>query len=884
MSSRKTAGPSRATAAGAKKVASGPGGMSLRALREGLARQKEEEERRAREQELQAQAEEARRRRDEEEEEERRKLREQELKRREEDRQRRRLEERKREEGRRAEEARRRLGITSAVVEGGGAVGVDDGPKKRPVYQSRRPTLKPKTVESEADGGGGQGLSSVSQEEENSATINEALKLGEGSSNGSLEEDRAAIGDEDEDEDDEDAWDCKSLDEFDVMSAAGNSHSSEEEETKGKHVASAAPVVNAANDAGNEIVEDIFDAQDVDGDEKELRAPICCILGHVDAGKTKLLDCIRGTHVQEREAGGITQQIGATYIPAENIRDRTSLKAETAIKVPGLLVIDTPGHESFSKMRSRGLSMCDIAVVVVDITQGLEKQTIESLHLLRRHNVSFIVTLNKVDRLYGWKECTNAPIVEALKKQSDDVKSEYKWRLTKVVTEFKENGFNTAPYYENNKKKKVVNIVPTSAESGEGVPDLLLLLVRWLPGIITDKLAYDDTVECTVLEVNEHKDLGTTVDVVLINGVLHQGDQVIVCTKQGPVTTIIRDLLTPHPMKELKAKGAYKHHKEVRAAQGVKIVARGLQYTMAGTSLIVVKPGDDLRQAEAAAMQEIDMAISTTDENEKGTTTQEVSSIVTSKEGIYVQASSVGTLEAIIAHLKSSSVDIPVYAWNLGPVYKQDVMKASAMLKRKEEYAVILAFDVKVMPEASALAAESGLKIITADTVYRLVNIYTEHIKGLKEAKKMQFAAEAVFPCTLKILPNRVYHSKDPIVCDVEVVEGVVKVGTPICVFTQSKDKSKNIIVHSLGRISSMQTSNGNQIFSARNGVVAIKISGDSPQEKSRSYGRHFDSSNELVSEISRRSIDVLKECFRDEMSAENWQLITRLKTQFKIA
>ncbi|KAM3193849.1 hypothetical protein ACQJBY_070470 [Aegilops geniculata] len=749
-----------------------------------------------------------------------------------------------------------------------------------------RPALRPKTVESEADGGGNQGSSSVSQEEENSTALNEALKLGEGLSDGSLEEDGTAIGDDDDD--DEDAWDSKSLDEFDVMSAAGNSHSSEEEETKEKHVVPVAPVVNSDNavndDAGNEVVEDIFDAQDVAGDEKELRAPICCILGHVDAGKTKLLDCIRGTHVQEREAGGITQQIGATYLPAENIRDRTSLKAETAIKVPGLLVIDTPGHESFSKMRSRGLSMCDVAVVVVDITKGLEKQTVESLHLLRRHNVSFIVALNKVDHLYGWKECTNAPIVEALKKQSDDVKSEYKWRLTKVVTDFKENGFNTAPYYENNKKKKVVNIVPTSAESGEGVPDLLLLLVRWLPDIITDELAYDDAVECTVLEVNEHKDLGTTVDVVLINGVLRQGDQVIVCTKQGPVTTIIRDLLTPHPMKELKAKGAYKHHKEVRAAQGVKIVARGLQYAMAGTSLIVVKPGDDLRQAEAAAMQEIDMAISTADENEKGTTTQEVSSIVTSKEGIYVQASSVGTLEAIIAHLKSNSVDIPVYAWNLGPVYKQDVMKASAMLKRKEEYAVILAFDVKVMPEASALAAESGLKIITADTVYRLVNIYTEHIKGLKEAKKMQFAAEAVFPCTLKILPNRVYHSKDPIVCDVEVVEGVVKVGTPICVFTQSKDKSKNTIVHSLGRISSMQTSNGNQIFSARNGVVAIKISGDSPQEKSRSYGRHFDSSNELVSEISRRSIDVLKEFYRDEMSAENWQLITRLKMQFKIA
>jgi len=327
----------------------------------------------------------------------------------------------------------------------------------------------------------------------------------------------------------------------------------------------------------------------------------------------------------------------------------------------------------------------------------------------------------------------------------------------------------------------VVNIVPTSAVSAEGIPDLLLLLVRWVPEIMMERLTYANNVECTVLEVNEDKDFGTTIDVVLINGALRKGDQIVVCTKQGPVTTNIRYLLTPYPMKELKAKGVYKHHEELKAAQGVKIAVRGLRHAIAGTALIVVKPGDDLEQAEAAAVQEISNANSLFNEDERGegndgTAIEEISRIKTCKEGVYVQASSLGTLEAIIEHLKTLSLDIPVGGCNLGPVHKQDVLKATAMLKRKEEYAAILAFDVKVMPEAFDLAAESGVKIFMAHTVYKLFDSFTDHIKKLKEEKKKQYAAEAVFPCTLKVLPNHVYHKKDPIVCDVEVLEGVVKV------------------------------------------------------------------------------------------------------------
>lgn len=536
-----------------------------------------------------------------------------------------------------------------------------------------------------------------------------------------------------------------------------------------------------------------------------------------------------------------------------------------------------------------GSSLSDIAVVVVDITRGLERRTIESLDLLKHRNVRFIVALNKVDRLYGWKTCPNSPIAKALKNQSDDVQREFRWRVTEVVTQLMENGFNAALYYENKKIKEVVNIVPTSAVSGEGIPDLLLLLVRWVPEIMMERLTYVNTVECTVLEVNEDKDFGTTIDAVLINGTLQKGDRIVVCTNKGPVTTSIRYLLTPCPMKELKVKGqgVYKHHEELKAARGVKIAARGLQHAMAGTALIVVKAGDDLERAEAAAVHEISKVVSLINEdergeNEGGTGIQEISRIKTCSEGVYVQAASLGTLEAIIEHLKTPPVDVPVSGCNIGPVHKQDIIKATSMLKRKEEYAAILAFDVKVLPEAFELAAEARVKIFMADTVYKLVDSFTDHIQRLKEEMKKQFAADAVFPCTLKILPNRVYHSKDPIVCDVEVLEGIVKVGSPICVCVPSKDSGTNV-VHGLGRIASMKSSNGKEINSAKTGVVSIKIIGENPQERSRLYGRHFNADNELLSQISRKSIDVLKQYYRDEMTEENWNLICRLKKQLGI-
>ncbi|WZZ33852.1 hypothetical protein YC2023_017253 [Brassica napus] len=484
--------------------------------------------------------------------------------------------------------------------------------------------------------------------------------------------------------------------------------------------------------------------------EENLRSPICCIMGHVDTGKTKLLDCIRGTNVQEGEAGGITQQIGATYFPAENIRERTrELKADAKLKVPGLLVIDTPGHESFTNLRSRGSSLCDLAILVVDIMHGLEPQTIESLNLLRMRDTEFIVALNKIinpfilqmDRLYGWKTCKNAPIVKAMKQQTKDVVNEFNMRLTGIITQFKEQGLNTELYYKNKEMGETFSIVPTSAITGEGIPDLLLLLVNWAQKTMVEKLTYVDDVQCTVLEVKVIEGHGTTIDVVLVNGVLREGDQIVVCGLQasinlGPIVTTIRALLTPHPMKELRVKGTYVHHKEIKAAQGIKITAQGLEHAIAGTALHVIGPDDDIEAIKEQAMEDMESVLSRIDKSGEG-------------------------------------------------------------------------------------------------------------------------------------------------------------IGTPICV------PSREFI--DIGRIASIENNHKPVDYAKKGSQVAIKVivgsfSSTSSQnlsycrciiasnpEEQKMFGRHFDMEDELVSHISRRSIDILKTNYRDELSMEEWKIVVKLKNIFKI-
>ncbi|KAH0784190.1 hypothetical protein KY290_003788 [Solanum tuberosum] len=347
--------------------------------------------------------------------------------------------------------------------------------------------------------------------------------------------------------------------------------------------------------------------------------------------------------------------------------------------------------------------------------------------------------------------------------------------------------------------------------------------------------------KCTVLEVKAIEGHGTTIDVVLINGPYCHLNPCIIDASPNEGTLNKGTKLCVLDAFSFDYLGSYLHHKEIKAAQGININAQGLEYAIAGTSLYVVGPDDDVEHIKEAAMEDMRSVMSRIDR---------------SGEGVYIQASTFGSLEALLEFLKTDEVRIPVSGIGIGPVHKKDVMKASVMLEKKKEYATILAFDVKVTQEAQELADEAGVKNFIADIIYHLFDQFKAYIDNLKEEKKKEVAEEAVFPCSLKIVPNHVYNKKDPIVVGVDVLEGIARVGTPICI------PQREFI--DIGQIASIEN-NHRPVDSAKKGQrVSIKIVGSNCEEIQKMFGRHFEMEDDLVSKVSRRSIDILKANFRN--------------------
>lgn len=594
-----------------------------------------------------------------------------------------------------------------------------------------------------------------------------------------------------------------------------------------------------------------------------LRRTISVIMGHVDTGKTKLLDKIRHTNVQEGEAGGITQQIGATQFSKDTLTAQTNCLQKYSpfeIKIPGLLVIDTPGHESFSNLRSRGSSLCDIAILVIDLMHGMEPQTLESLNMLKRRKTPFIVALNKVDRCYGWKSVPDRPIREALEDQDESCRLEFKDRASRAIVQLMEQGLNAKLYWENDDPAHTVSLVPTSAITGEGVPDLLMMLITLSQTGLQERLMYHENLQCTVLEVKQIDGLGHTLDAVLVNGTLHEGDTIIVSTLEGPVVTNIRAILTPPPNMEMRIKSEYIHHQSIKGAIGVKIVAPDVQRAVAGTPLMVLHPDDDLEELKEETQSDL---------------TSVLKALSTEQKGVIVHASTLGALEALLQFLRDEcDPPIPVCYINIGTIHKKDVIRAGIMHEKNlPEFATILAFDVKIDAEAASLAQELNVRVFTADIIYHLFDQFTAYINGIHAERRKAAESVAVYPCVLKILPQHIFNKKDPIVMGVEVTDGILKLGTMLCVPSLGLD---------VGRVVSIEN-NHKEVQSAKKGLsVSIKISNEA--NPTITYGRQFDHTNALYSKISRESIDALKNYFKSEVSKEDWQLIIKLKKVFSIA
>jgi len=589
------------------------------------------------------------------------------------------------------------------------------------------------------------------------------------------------------------------------------------------------------------------------------RSPIVVIMGHVDTGKTKLLDKIRRTNVQEGEAGGITQQIGATFFPDIALEEQTKkVDPDFELELPGLLIIDTPGHESFNNLRKRGSSLCDFAILVVDIMHGLEPQTVESLDMLRKRRCPFIIAMNKIDVCYSWNSEHYTSIKTALDRQGDSVQKEFKDRMSKVMLQLNERGINCAPYWENTDLKSTVSIVPTSALTGEGVPDLLYMILNLSQNLMASNLEVSTELQCTVIEVKNIEGHGTTIDVVLVNGSLSEGDTIVLAGMGGPIVTQIRALLTPAPMKEMRVKSEYVHHAKIDVSMGVKISAPGLDAAVAGTELKILGPDDDLEELKEEVQDGFESILADMDKQ---------------TSGVYVKTSTLGSLEALLSFL--ADMKIPVFDVGIGEVHKKDVKRATVMKEKGHpEYAVILAFDVKVSAEANQQAAHDGVQIMTADIIYHLFDKFTQYMKQIQDSKKSETRQEAVFPAVLEIEKEYIFRKKDPLILGCKVVGGQLRIGTPICV------PEKEFL--EIGRVAGIEKDKKECKIARRGESVCVKIEQTTAQNHI-TYGRHFDHLNKLYTKISRSSIDTLKEHFKDEMKKEDWELIIGMKTVFKI-
>ncbi len=591
-------------------------------------------------------------------------------------------------------------------------------------------------------------------------------------------------------------------------------------------------------------------------DNARLRAPIVCVLGHVDAGKTKILDKLRHSNVQLGEAGGITQQIGATFIPIENIQSHISKIDErfhTKTRIPGILLIDTPGHASFTNLRSRGSSLCDIAVLILNIDKGIEKQSVESLDLLRMRKTPFIIALNQIDRTYNWRRFDWSGFEDSYRKQKDQQKRLFDEKVEQNKMQFIKNNINAELYYKNTNMKEYVNMVPTSAITGEGLPDLLGLLVYLTDNYLIRQITYKEEVKCSILEVKVLETIGTTIDVVLVNGTIHVGDKIVIGGLLGPIKTVVKIILLPKPMKEMRVKCEYERYDEISGAIGVKIFCPDLENALAGSPLYVYKTEEEAEHYCNEISKDFNSIVQKY-LNKKG-------------KGIMVQASTLGSLEAILTFLNEQKVEVAVVG--VGNLNKKDVIKLQIKHAEDEnvmkEDLVILCFDNKVLPEAQKVADENGIKIFVDDIIYHLFDKFIEFKnKSILERKKEK-EKEAIFPCSLKTV--MFINKKDPLIIGVSVTEGVLKIGTPIyCV-------EKNL---PLGVVESIEREK-KPINNVRpnDGDVAIRIK---VADSSLAAGRHFDESSTYVSQITRNSINALKNYFREDMTNDDWKLVIKLK------
>ncbi len=588
----------------------------------------------------------------------------------------------------------------------------------------------------------------------------------------------------------------------------------------------------------------------------ELRSPIICVLGHVDSGKTSFMDKLRNTHIQNKEFGGITQQIGATYFNLNMLirmisheTDNFALKSK--IKINGLLFIDTPGHECFKSQRMVGLDICDMAILIIDINKGIEKCTIESIELMKAQKKPFIVVVNKLDKLYKWVTYTNQTITQ----QKPDVVDLYNKKMNDIICQFASQGLNTKLFYKNIDFKTWISLVPLSANTGEGINDLIKLLIELSQKYMEKKLTMEEEnkTNAMILEIRKDKNASMSLDVILINGYLSRGDKIFLQTSTRIITAEIISIMVLEDGKEMKNKGKFKIVDTINASHAIRINIKSLDdihSIISGSHMYKCETEENNEKNKILMKKEADNNLS------------QIQNIKLNKYGLTLVAPNFGMLLSLYHIVDEKNIPVSnVFISN--EITKDIILKSSIQIDRNddeylEQYAMILHFDQNEINKKDVTNTQIQIKSInkkidylTNNIIYHLTDEYSSYTKNWYLKMQIKYKHNIITPYSCIILKEHIYNKSDPIICGVKITEGELSLNSLIS--TTSIDNKKII----LGKIIGIKYNNQTVDKATLGQEVSIKIVPH--QNVIQTYEKDFDHKNELYSYINKDVYDFTK-------------------------
>lgn len=572
---------------------------------------------------------------------------------------------------------------------------------------------------------------------------------------------------------------------------------------------------------------------------RAVRSPIVSVLGHVDHGKSSILDAIRGTNILATEAGAITQAIGASFIPLDTIKKKCG-KLDTfkiTFTIPGLLFIDTPGHAAFTTLRKRGGSLADIAILVVDINEGFKPQTIEAVEILKAAKTPFIVAANKLDLIPGYRKRADSLLAD-LRAQEQSVQQAIDTKLYELVGALYERFQLQAERFDRVQDyTKQLTIIPCSALQNHGIAELLMVLAGLTQKYFEEKLSIEVSgpAKGTILEVKESQGLGLTADVIIYDGTLKRNDTIVIAGMDGPIVTKVRALLEPNPLAEMRDKKTkFKTVPEVVAATGVKIAAPNMEGVLSGMPLIGARTPEEVERAKKEVVSALDEL-----------------TVETSEHGIIIKADTVGSLEALSKLLREEG--IPFRKASVGPITRKDLVDAETNYEEDPLTAVILGFNIP------SVEGTEKVKVFTHPVIYKLIEDFLAWKKAEEERREKAAMEELTGLCKIEILQNCIFRQSNPAVVGVEVLAGVLKQGTRL----MKPDGTRITVVKEIQQ-------EGKSLSRAERGFqVAVSLPGVT-------VCRHIDEHDILLTDLTEEEFRKYKE-YKEVLSEEQKSLLKEI-------